>query len=135
MTALKQAPADVAFLVPSIAAGLTYNPASLEYCSQHLELILYAGGDLPRAVGDSIAAKIPIRCQYGASEIGLTSQLLIPEMAATDWRYVCFHPNLGVEFEEITPGMFEMVVKRDPRFEPNQLPFSMWPSLHNLQVI
>ncbi|KAF2260803.1 acetyl-CoA synthetase-like protein [Lojkania enalia] len=131
--ALKQAPAKVAFLVPSIVAELTQNSALLEYCSQHLELILYAGGDLPQQIGDAIAAKVPIRCQYGASEIGLTSQLIAPDMSVADWRYVRYHPELGLEFEEIAPGMFEMIVKRDSRFEENQLPFSIGPSLQNLQ--
>jgi thioester reductase-like protein len=132
--ALKTTPAEIAFLVPSIVAELSQSPALLEYCSQHLELILYAGGDLPQAIGDKIAAKLPIRCNYGSSEVGLASQLLPPEMTALDWRYVCPHPDLGLEFEEITPGMFEMVVVRDPKYEESQLPFSIGPSMQDLQT-
>jgi thioester reductase-like protein len=132
--ALKKAPAEAAFLVPSIAAELSQNPELLEYCSQNLELILYAGGDLPQAVGDKIAAKMPIRCQYGASEIGLLCQLIAPDMTAADWRYVRYHPDLGLEFEEITPGMYEMIVKRDPKYEAYQLPFSIGPDLQGLQA-
>lgn len=132
--ALKQAPAEVAFLVPSIAADLAASPTLLNYCAKNLELILYAGGDLPQAVGNKIAAKVPIRCQYGASEIGLTCQLLAPEMTAADWRYVLYHPDLGLAFEEFTPGMFELTVKRDPKYEKHQLPFAIGPDLQDLQV-
>jgi len=134
VSALKVAPAEVAFLVPSIAADLAHSPPLLEYCSQHLQLILYAGGDLPQAVGDKIATKVPVRCQYGASEIGLTAQLLSPEMKAADWRWIRYHHNLGLEFEQVLPGMFELTVKRDPKLEQYQLPFTIGPSLQHLQV-
>jgi len=132
--ALKATPADIAFLVPSIVSDLSQSPALLEYCSRYLELILYAGGDLPQAIGDRIAAKVPIRCNYGSSEVGLICQLLDPSMTAADWRYVRPHPDLGLEFEEITPGMFEMIVKRDAKYEEYQLPFSIRPSMQDLQV-
>lgn len=50
--ALKKTPADIAILVPSVVAELAQNPSLLEYCAEHLELILYIGGDLPQAIGD-----------------------------------------------------------------------------------
>jgi thioester reductase-like protein len=108
-----------------IAVELAQKPALLEYCSQHLKHIFYAGGHLPKAVGDVIAAKIPIHCQYGATEIGLSYQLLSPDMTGADWQYTRYHPELGFEFEEVTPGLFELVVKRDPRYERNQVTFTM----------
>ncbi|KAF2877640.1 hypothetical protein BDV95DRAFT_625448 [Massariosphaeria phaeospora] len=99
----------------------------------HLEYVLYAGGDLPQVVGDVISAKLPIYSQYGASGVGFPCQLLRPGTSATNWHYVQFHPDLGLAFEEIAPKMFEMVVRRDARYEENQLPFSMGPSLQKLQ--
>ncbi len=133
VNALKATPADVAFLVPSILADLARQPELLDYVSQNIELILYAGGDLPQAIGDVIADKLPIQCQYGASEIGLTCQLLPAEMAKSDWHYVRYHPDLGLVFEEVTPGLFEMVVKRDAKYEDCQVPFTIGPSLQDLQ--
>ncbi|KAF2198724.1 acetyl-CoA synthetase-like protein [Delitschia confertaspora ATCC 74209] len=132
--ALEKAPAETAFLVPSVVSELCQNPGLLEYCSQNLELILYAGGDLPQLVGDKIAAKVHFRCQYGASEVGLLCQLIAPDMTAADWRYVRYHPGQGLEFEEITPGMYELIVKRDPKYEAHQLPFTIGPDLQSLQV-
>lgn len=60
--ALAQTPADVAVLVPSVVAELAQSPDLLDYCAARLELILYIGGDLPQAVGDRVAAKVPPRC-------------------------------------------------------------------------
>jgi thioester reductase-like protein len=132
--ALKKAPADVAFLVPSIVSELSQSPELLEYCSQNLELIVYAGGDLPQAVGDKIAAKVPIRCQYGASEIGMPCQLIAPDMTAADWHYIRLHPDMGLEFEDITQGLYEMIVKRNPKHEAHQFTFSIKPDLQSLHT-
>ncbi|KAI0533111.1 hypothetical protein GGR58DRAFT_135968 [Xylaria digitata] len=50
--ALKQTPADVALLVPSIVAELAEDPVSLDYVAAHVKLLVYLGGDLPQAIGD-----------------------------------------------------------------------------------
>ncbi|KAI3323034.1 acetyl-CoA synthetase-like protein [Xylariaceae sp. AK1471] len=113
LEALKQTPADVALLVPSVVAELAQNPELLDACAQYLELILYIGGDLPTAIGDIVAVKIPLRCQWGASEVGIPQQLMPPELGPLDWRYVRFHPGLGAVFDEITVGVYELVIRRN----------------------
>jgi hypothetical protein len=133
VAALEQTTADVAFLIPVIMADLAQKPDLLEYCSRNLEFIFFAGGDLPQPLGDKIAAKIPIMSQYGSSEIGLALQLLTPPNKDADWRWVRFHPELGFDFEEITPGTFELVVKKDPRYEQYQMPFTISPGLKDVQ--
>ncbi|ROW15215.1 hypothetical protein VPNG_03074 [Cytospora leucostoma] len=55
LKALEQIPAEVAFLVPSVVVELAQDPELLARCAKHLELILYAGGDLPQALGDRVA--------------------------------------------------------------------------------
>ncbi|PVI00997.1 acetyl-CoA synthetase-like protein [Periconia macrospinosa] len=130
--ALKHAPADMAFLVPSIVSELSQDPGLLEYCANNIKLILYAGGDLPQQVGDTVASKVPLHCQYGASEIGLTAQLLHPDMKPSDWRYVLFHLCLGMGFDEVTDGVYEMTIKRDPRKAETQSTFTIGPSLRDL---
>jgi hypothetical protein len=127
--ALKTANADVAFLVPSIIADLSQKPELLDYCAENLELILYAGGDLPQAIGDKIAAKLPIQNNHGASEFGLIAQLRTPEMTRLDWHCVLPHPELGCVFEENSPGLYELVFKRDPKYEKLILPFTIGPVL------
>lgn len=125
LEALKNAPAEIAYLVPSIVADLAKNPDLLEACSNQISLILYAGGDLPEALGNAVAAKIPIHCQYGASELGFLNQIISPEASPKDWRYMRFHSELGLEFEESNPGLYELTVKWDTRYERNQMPFSI----------
>ncbi|KAI1085430.1 acetyl-CoA synthetase-like protein [Whalleya microplaca] len=123
--ALKQAPAEVALLVPSVVAELAQNPELLEYCAKHLELILYIGGDLPQAIGDRVAAKVPLRCQWGASEVGILQQLMPPELGQMDWRYIRFHPSVGAVFDEVTDGIYELVIRRQESLNDTQPAFSI----------
>lgn len=123
--ALKQTPADVAILVPSVVAELAEDPELLEYCASHLELILYIGGDLPQTIGDRVAGKVKLRCQWGATEVGIPQQLLPPELGPSEWRFIQFHPCLGAAFEEITEGVYELVVRRDEGLAKTQMTFSI----------
>jgi thioester reductase-like protein len=122
--ALKRSPADIALLVPSIVAELADNPELLDYCAKHLERIIYIGGDLPQALGDRVAAKAPLRCVFGASEIGIPNQLLPAELSPSDWHYVRFHPNAGYVFEDAADGVYELVVRRDEALD-TQIPFGI----------
>lgn len=116
----------MALLVPSVVAELAKNPALLRYCAQHLELIVYIGGDLPQDVGDIVAAEIPLRCQWGASEVGMPQQLIPPGLnPRKDWRYVRFHPCAGAVFEEVAEGISELVMRSQPSLERTQTTFSI----------
>lgn len=88
MDSLKQTSAEVAILVPSVVAELAQNPGLLDFCAEHLDLILYIGGDLPQAIGDLVATKIQLRCWWGASECGIPHQLIPRGLGITDWRYI-----------------------------------------------
>ncbi|KAI0384450.1 putative NRPS-like enzyme [Hypomontagnella monticulosa] len=123
--ALKKTPVDVAVLVPSVVAELAQNSDLLDFCASHLELILYIGGDLPQEIGDQIAARIPLRCQWGASEVGIPQQLISPEFGPSDWGYVRFHPCVGAVFEEIADGAHELVIRRDEKLADTQPAFSI----------
>ncbi|KUJ12451.1 NRPS-like enzyme [Mollisia scopiformis] len=127
--ALHHTSAHVALIVPSIIHELNQDAALLDYCAQNLERCLYAGGDLPQAVGDKVASKLPLICQYRASEIGMTPQLLPKEMTPYDWKYVFFHPCLGTEFRDIADGNYELYVKHDPEKESEQPTFTVFPHL------
>ncbi|KAI1777957.1 putative NRPS-like enzyme [Hypoxylon cercidicola] len=123
--ALKQAPADIAVLVPSVVAELAQNPELLDYCASHLEMILYIGGDLPQAIGDRVAAKVRLRCQWGASEVGIPQQMMPPELGPMDWRYVRFHPCVGAVFDEVADGVYELVIQRNESLVATQPCFSI----------
>lgn len=130
--ALKTTKADVAFLVPSIIADISQKPELLDYCAENMELIIYAGGDLPQAIGDKIAAKIPVLNNHGASEFGLLAQLRAPEMTTFDWHWVLPHPELGCIFEENSSGLHELVFRKDPKYDKHMLPFTIGPVLKDV---
>lgn len=125
LEALEKTPAEIAFLVPSVVVELALDPVLLSRCAQHLELILYAGGDLPQALGDRVAAVIPLRCWWGASECGLPHQLIPPNLGPRDWRYIRFHPSVGTEFEKVTDDEYELMIRRDDSLEKTQTCFSI----------
>lgn len=79
---LKKTLAEIAFIVPSIVQDLAQNPNLLDYCAKNLELLIYCGGDLPQAIGDVIASKTRLVNQFGASELGLTPNLLSKRIEA-----------------------------------------------------
>ncbi|KAI1154293.1 acetyl-CoA synthetase-like protein [Nemania diffusa] len=125
--ALKHTPADVAVMVPSIVAELSQSPELLDYCAKHLELILYIGGDLPQAVGDTIAAKMPLRCWWGASEVGMPQEVIVPELNSYQggWRYVRFHPSSGAVFDKVNDGLYELVMRRNETHIGTQTSFTI----------
>ena len=127
---LRHSPADVALLVPSIVQDLAQNPRLLDYCSEHLKAIMYCGGDLPQAIGDIVASKISLFNQFGASELGLTPNLLSrTDRGPEDWKYVQFHPQLGLELRHISDGIHELYAVKDPEKESTQPTFTIFPEL------
>lgn len=123
--ALKHTPADVAVLVPSVVADLAQNPEQLDICAKQLSLILYIGGDLPQAIGDIVARKIPLRCWWGASEVGIPHQLIPSGLGPNDWRYIRFHPSVGATFDPIADGTHELVIRQDKSLSGTQSTFSI----------
>lgn len=112
---LKQTPADVAFLVPSIVQDLAQNPDLLDYCSKHLRAIIYCGGDLPQIIGDVVASRIRLLNQFGASELGLTPAIIsLTDRSPEDWKYTQFHPQLGLELRPVSDDVYELYAVRNP---------------------
>ncbi|KAJ6018232.1 acetyl-CoA synthetase-like protein [Penicillium sp. IBT 35674x] len=127
VAARKQTPFEWATVVPSIIQELAQDPEALEYCSTHLEYVVYAGGDLPQAIGNTVAAKVPLMNGYGASELGILNVIHSPARdPLTDWRYLQFHPELGVEHHHVSGGEYEAVLVRSPEREGHQFPFSIF---------
>ncbi|KAL9094874.1 MAG: hypothetical protein Q9165_002823 [Trypethelium subeluteriae] len=127
--ALHQTAADVALLIPSIIIEMSQSDALIDYCSRTLECCLYGGGDLPQAVGNKVASKLPIVCQYGASELGLTPMLLPETMDPYDWKYMSFHPCIGTEIREVADGSYELFICHSAEKEHMQGTFTIFPDL------
>ena len=128
---LKKAPAEAAFVPPLVLQELSQDPRLLEYCSQHLEFLLYGGGDLPQTIGDKIASKIRLVNQFGLTEVGMTANLLANNRSFQDWKYIQFHPDLGIEMQPIADGSYEFHVKFDPKKEEQQPTFTIFPDVED----
>ena len=129
---LKKCPAKVALLAPSIVSELAEAPDLLDFCAKNLEMIWYGGGDLPQAVGDTIASKVRVGNMYGASEIGITAQLWSPEhFDVSDWKYVHYHPSIGYEMRsnDNNDGTYELVIVRNEQKIQSQHAFTLFPDL------
>ncbi|TGO49101.1 hypothetical protein BCON_0221g00130 [Botryotinia convoluta] len=105
---LKKTPADIAFIVPSIVNELSQSPYLLDYCAEHLEMIIYCGGDLPQAIGVIVASKIRL-------------------FDRGDWKYVEFHPDTGAELRPVIDNTHELTMLSDPELTKQQPTFTMFP--------
>ena len=129
---LKRTRIDIAIIVPLIVQDLAQNYELLDYCSTNLEAIIYCGGDLPRSIGDIVASKIMLLNQFGASELGLTSNILSnTHRGPEDWKYVQFHPKLGLELRQVldqgSESNYELYAVRDPAKTDVQPTFTIFP--------
>lgn len=125
---LKKTPADIAFIVPSIVQELSQSSELLDYCAKNLEAIIYCGGDLPEAIGNIVASKVKLFNQFGASELGLTAQILSNhDRGPGDWKYAQFHPDIGIELRELTDGVYELYAIRDHDKKDQQPTFTIFP--------
>ncbi|KJZ72767.1 hypothetical protein HIM_07842 [Hirsutella minnesotensis 3608] len=129
--ALMKSTADAAVLVPSVVAELAQSPDLLETSAQHLESIIYIGGDLPQDLGDRVAEKLNLRCLWGATETGIVPQLLPPEVHPSApqsrrlWQYIRFHPCVGANFQSAAEDVYELVLRRDSSFVNSQPCFTV----------
>ncbi|KAE8146594.1 hypothetical protein BDV25DRAFT_143558 [Aspergillus avenaceus] len=128
--ARKQTHFDVAVTVPSLIQELSQSPGLLDYCSQHLDHIVYCGGDLPQAIGDTVASKIRLVNRYGATEVGLLNPIYsaLKGDPKKDWRYIQFNPSTGAEMRHVADGEYELVVVRKPEGNEHQLAFTVYPN-------
>lgn len=122
---IKQSKAKVAIVPPSILEELVQEPDLLEYCALSLDCIIYCGGDLPQQVGDVIAVKIPLYNQYGSTELGLLPMILSNSYRKPkDWKYLEFHPDMGLEFRSAMDDQYELCMVRQDLVETQQLVFT-----------
>ncbi|KAJ5083746.1 NRPS-like enzyme [Penicillium angulare] len=126
--ARKQTPFETALVVPSIIQELAQSPDLLDYVSQHMTHLVYCGGDLPQPIGDTVAAKIKLVNQYGATEVGM-----MPLIYSTsnrdplkDWRWLDLHPKEGAELRHVSGDEYELVIARNSEFENHQIVFTIF---------
>ena len=130
VTALRHTTADLLFVPPTILEEFYHNQSMLDEVWSKVRYFVYAGGALPKHVGEALSAKIKILSMYGASEIGETP-LMIPEQEwpRSAWKYLQFHSCFGAEFRSHSENLYELVMKRGPTVIQYQPPFCLSPDL------
>ncbi|KNG89783.1 putative NRPS-like enzyme [Aspergillus nomiae NRRL 13137] len=105
-------PSETALIVPSIVQELAQSPDLLDLCSKHLTHLIYCGGTSLSPIGDTVAAKIKLMNQYGVSEVGMILSIYSKTNCdpLKDWRFIDFHPRMGVELHNIAGEEYEMVI-------------------------
>ena len=68
--ALKHTTADVAIVPPMILAEIGKDSAALDFAADRLEILFFAGGDVPQALGNAVTSRMQLVNIYGASEMG-----------------------------------------------------------------
>ncbi|KAH6644984.1 hypothetical protein BKA67DRAFT_664833 [Truncatella angustata] len=113
------------------------SPASLVDLVENLEYldnltllkqVTYGGGPLPKEIGEIVSTRTRLFAALGSTECGpIASVLNEPQ----DWAYLRNSPVLGDEFREISKGLYEHIIVRDPKYEAFQGVFGTFPACRN----
>ncbi|GAD96178.1 NRPS-like enzyme, putative [Paecilomyces variotii No. 5] len=96
---------------PSLLDALSQIPAGIDALSK-LEHVGYCGGPLPEHVGNALAPRLKhLYSLIGATEYGWF--FTIPG-DSSKWRYIRFHPGARYRFEEVSEGIFELIIPNKP---------------------
>ena len=128
VTALRHTSADALFVPPTILEELYHNRSMLDDVCSKARYLVYAGGALPKQIGEELSARTKILSIYGSSELGETP-LMVPtqEWPRWAWRYLQFHNCFGAELRAHSENLYELVYKRGPTVARYQPPFSLFP--------
>ena len=113
---------------------MSKDPTLLHHISTKLDILIYAGGDLSQACGDIVTSKIKLINYYGATEIGSVA-ILRPEGAwiKEDWKYLIFHPDIGMDLRHFAGEMYELYTKRLALVD-HQPTFTVFPEIQEYRT-
>lgn len=134
--AARQTNLGVVELSPATLLELANEPAMIqELIERGHEHFFYAGGDLPREIGDKISQSFKLWTLMGSSEIGVWPQVRdLGEWDRENWKYVAPRPDSGIEFIQRSDELYEQVVVRKKGLEFAQAVFELFPDLQQYHV-
>ncbi|KUJ09297.1 uncharacterized protein LY89DRAFT_690344 [Mollisia scopiformis] len=111
---------------PSILIELAEDPSAQQDLAK-LKHVAYAGGPLRPTTGDKLAKMVPHLSSYiGATECGWFHTLSGDNKV---WDSLKFYSDIGYRFEEISDGIFELVIVKDDRTNKYQPIFQVFPDI------
>ena len=119
---------DVVVGSPVIAEGLASNSTLLNSVSSRIAALGYAGGDISRATGNTIAKLLKLFSVYAQTENGINATIRpIGAWGEWDWRSIHLHPQAGYEFRRRNEEEYELVIVRNSDSEKEQPVFKVFP--------
>ncbi len=119
---------DYSTLMPSIIVELAKNENSVQRLGK-LRTLNYAGGPLPKEVGDRLSQLTTIASSYGSTEM-MAPPIL--EKKPENWQYLRFDiEHSGIEFRRTAPDAdtYELVIVRKKELDLVQAIFCTFPEL------
>lgn len=118
-------------LPPSILVDLVHELSfQKNLCS--LQYVIYAGGSLPKEIGDVICAKTKLVMLTGSTEVGLPA---IEVGDGDDWDHLSYSPFMGYEYRPIElDGTYELFIVRQKSLDLFQSIFSTFPNLNEYSM-
>ena len=127
---LTQVDADIAIVTPIVAQQIATDPVKLDFVFSKLSALGFAGGNLSKATGDTLARRGDLFPVFGATENGTSLTLRDPAAPAVDtWACMDFHPKAGYQFRYVGDGCYEAEVIRNTLAEEEQPVFKVFPEL------
>lgn len=113
-------------LPPAILEGLVKRPESLQRL-RRTKFVITGGALLPKFFGDAVrSAGTEVYNMIASTESGMMQHL---EVGQTEWEYMRFGPQSGVEFRPHSEGLYEMVIVRKQELEGCQAVFELFPQM------
>ncbi|KAI0482297.1 acetyl-CoA synthetase-like protein [Xylariaceae sp. FL0804] len=121
--------ADWAMTAPFTLESLAKDETLLTPLASRLKLIVFAGGALPKALGDIIARQVRLVSYLGSGETA-GFPIIYPDDfdVVKDWEYMGIHPKAGPVFEPQTEDTFELTIQKSVSTEPFQAVFQRYPA-------
>lgn len=114
-----------AILPPSLIEPLCRDSRGLERLRQ-LKYVYFAGAPLPASAAKELVDHVPVHPAMRSTEAGA---YFIKIRGDDDWEYYSFRPAMGVEFEQSTAELYELVFVRKPELARWQQIFQVYPDL------
>lgn len=112
-------------MIPSGLEGVCSQSGGLD-CLRKLKYIYFAGAPLSRSTAEHLVGHCKVQPGMGSTEAG---SYFLEIRNDDDWEYCRFRPSMGVELEQRTGNLYELVFQRKPEIERWQQIFKVFPDL------
>lgn len=130
MDCFKHIKIDVLTLVPPHVELIGGNPELLNFLSQNVECLFWAGGDVSLAAGNLISSKVKLFTTCGSTEMGMWPTIRPNgKWISEHWKFMKLHPDGGIQFRHRAADLFEACVIKNAQAEYEQPVFKVFPAL------